>query len=390
MDLAKYAPYMRRAIELAEKGRGRTSPNPVVGAVIVSDGSVIGEGYHERVGGPHAEVNALSRAGERARGATLVVTLEPCSHHGRTPPCADALIAAGVKKVVAGLVDPNPLVAGAGLSRLRAAGIQAEAGLLAEEVGRQNEAYLKFMATREPFVVLKAAVSLDGKIARRSGERTRMSGAKALRWVHEQRGRHDAILVGIGTVLSDDPELTVRLGHESAASPTRVVVDARAELPLESQLVATANRTRTIVAVAGAPEERVAKLREREIEVLDVPGVGLEGGCDLRRLFTELGRREITSVLVEGGSRIIGSLVAEGLIDKYLLLVAPKFVGRGGVELVGAELRDGMASLRITRVGRLGADVLIEAYPAGGRERGAEHNTSTRGAQQQSPARGRV
>mgnify|MGYP000844851779 CR=1 FL=1 len=316
--------YMRRALALARLACGCTSPNPMVGAVIVKNGQVVGEGFHAKAGTPHAEIHALKQAGELARGATLYVTLEPCSHYGRTGPCVQSIIQAGIAQVVVAMTDPNPLVAGRGLQQLRQAGIEVIEGVLAKEAARLNEVFIKWITTKMPFVVLKTAMSLDGKIATSTGDAKWITGPAARRRVHLYRQCYDAILVGIGTVLADDPALTVRLPG-ATKNPLRVIVDSQARTPLTAQVV-TDGKAPTIIAVApDAPPERVAALRATGAEIMVVPRG--YGGIDLRQLLAELGRRQITSVLVEGGSRINGTFFAENLVDKVYWFVAPKFIG---------------------------------------------------------------
>jgi diaminohydroxyphosphoribosylaminopyrimidine deaminase/5-amino-6-(5-phosphoribosylamino)uracil reductase len=357
---------MRRALRLAERARGRTAPNPMVGAVVVSGDESVSEGYHHRAGEPHAEILALRAAGERARGATLYVTLEPCCHHGRTPPCTDAVLAAGVRRVVAATLDPFPKVAGGGVATLRAAGVEVTVGVLEAEARRQNEAFRKAVTGGLPFVTLKAAMTLDGKIATVTGDSRWVTGEVARRHVHRLRDHHDAILVGIGTVRADDPLLTARLPR--ARDPVRVVVDARADLPLNSQIGATLATVRTLVAVTeAAPPSRRDALAAAGAEVLALPADG--GRVDLRALMEALVRRELHSVLVEGGAEIHASLLAAGLVDKVILYVAPKLIG--GREAPGPVGGPGIARmndaipLHDLRVRRFGADLAVEGYVHG-------------------------
>ncbi len=358
--------FMRRALELAARARGKTSPNPLVGAVVVKDGAVVGEGYHRKAGEPHAEVHALEQAGSRARGATLYVNLEPCCHFGRTPPCTEAIIRAGIARVVAATLDPNPLVSGKGVARLREAGISVEVGVLEKEARRLNEVFFKYITTRLPFVTLKAALSLDGKIATAAGESKWITGEEARRFVHELRAQHDAVMVGIGTVLADDPSLTVRL-VETERQPRRIVVDSRLRIPLESQLVRTAREVPTIVAaVAGlAPPEKKDALAARGVAVWELPGD--QGRVDLGALAAALGRAEVTSVLLEGGATLNAAALAAKLVDKLVFFFAPLLIGGrdapgpvGGEGVPRLEEAVKVAELEWRQVGR---DLLVMGYP---------------------------
>ena len=309
--------FMRRALELAEQGTGYTRPNPLVGAVIAKGGEVIAEGYHARYGGPHAEAVALERAGEAARGADLYVNLEPCSHWGKTPPCVDRIIAAGIRRVFIATRDPNPLVNGKGVEKLRAAGIEVVEGVLRKEAERLNEIFFYWIKMKRPFVALKLAMSLDGKIATRSGDSRWITGEGARRRVHELRRRHAAVLVGINTVLADDPELTVR--EVEGPQPLRIVLDSRGRVPLSARVLA--GEARTLVATTAAmPEERERALLERGVEVWRLPA--REGRVDLVALLARLAGEEIDSLLVEGGGEVAWSFLAQGLVQKlYLCLL---------------------------------------------------------------------
>ena len=356
--------YMHRALDLARKGKGRTSPNPMVGAVVVQDGRVVGEGYHAQAGGPHAEAVALEAAVGAARGADLYVTLEPCCHHGRTPPCTDLIISAGIRRVVIPAVDPNPLVSGRGLERLRAAGIVVELGLLSEDATTLNEAFTKFIKTRTPFVILKAAVSLDGKIATRTGDSRWISGERSRHLVHQLRDQVDAVIAGIGTIRCDDPRLTTRLS-EGGRDPIRIIVDGLGPLPLNAKVFQTGSPSPTWLAVgADAPRERLEAMRSRGITVIEAGGS--QGRVRLAHLLKCLGEREVTSVMIEGGEGIFTSAIEEGIIDKVLLFVAPLLVGGKtaptlfggvGIEHLAQALR-----LRRPRIEQLDGDLLVEGY----------------------------
>jgi diaminohydroxyphosphoribosylaminopyrimidine deaminase/5-amino-6-(5-phosphoribosylamino)uracil reductase len=354
--------FMRRALELADHGRGLTSPNPLVGAVLVREGIVVGEGFHRRAGGPHAEVEALAAAGERARGATLFVTLEPCAHWGRTPPCADQVVASGVARVVAAQADPNPLVAGRGLSILREARVQVEVGLLAGEARQQNRAFLTAMRHGRPHVTLKVAMTLDGKIADGQGASRWITGDRARLEAHRLRSEADAILVGIGTVLADDPELTVRLERPWPREPYRVVLDSRARTPLGARMLRTATRDRTLVMVGeSAPQGAVDLLARSGAAV--VSGPASNGRLDLGAVLAELHRREVRALLVEGGAAVHGAFLDAGLVDRVAVFLAPMLLGgRDAPSAVGGR---GLPLAQAARVGALsvralGADLLIE------------------------------
>ena len=317
---------MRHALTLAARGTGFVEPNPLVGAVLVDgERNMIAEGWHERFGGPHAEVNALIAAGERARGSTLFVTLEPCCHYGKTPPCSKAVIAAGVRRVVAAMADPNPQVAGGGLAELRTAGIAVEAGQCEVEARRLVAPFITLTTLGRPFVHAKWAMTLDGKIASRTGHSKWISGHESREIVHALRGRMDAIVVGAGTVRADDPLLTAR--PPAPRTPVRVVVDARGGLAMESQLVRTARETPVLlVTTDGADPVRLRALEAAGVEHLTVRACD-EGRVDLAGLMTELGRRRMTNVLVEGGSALLGSFFDADAIDEIHVFVAPKLIG---------------------------------------------------------------
>jgi diaminohydroxyphosphoribosylaminopyrimidine deaminase/5-amino-6-(5-phosphoribosylamino)uracil reductase len=357
--------WMRRALELAEHGRGAVEPNPLVGAVVVREGRCVGEGWHRRYGEAHAEVNALAAAGEHSRGATLYVTLEPCCHHGKTPPCTDAVRHAGVRRVVAAMSDPFPQVAGKGAELLRAAGVAVELGLCEAEARRLNAPYLKLLATGTPYVHAKWAMTLDGKIATRSGDSKWVSGEAARRLVHEQRGRMDAVVVGIETALADDPLLTAR--PPGPRAPTRVVLDSRLRLPLTSRLVRTAREAPTLVAAAEkADPERAVALEACGVEVLHLPSPG--GRPEVTALLYELGRRRFTNVIVEGGGGVLGAFLDARAIDEFHVFVAPKLVG--GAAALSPVAGQGVATmaeaLRLAgwRVEVVGDDVLLHGWTA--------------------------
>jgi diaminohydroxyphosphoribosylaminopyrimidine deaminase/5-amino-6-(5-phosphoribosylamino)uracil reductase len=349
---------MARAVSLAARGRDTATPNPAVGCVIASAGRVIGEGWHERAGEPHAEAMALAACTESPRGATVYVTLEPCSHHGRTPPCAEALVAAGVARVVAALEDPNPLVRGQGFARLRAAGIAVETGLLAAEATQAHRGFLARMSRGRPWIRIKSAASLDGRIALANGESRWITGVAARRDVHALRAQSCAMLTGIGTVLRDDPELTVR--HVPCfRQPRRVVVDSRLDLPLSARILAG---DPPIVFTASGDSERRSRLEALGVEVVLVPGPG--GKTDLAAVARQLALRGFNEVTVETGAKLNASLLSAGVVDEIVLYLAPMLLGDGAQGLFA--LPD-MASLaeasrpRIVDVRAVGADLRITA-----------------------------
>ena len=355
-------PYMAQALRLAERGLYSTSPNPRVGCVIVRDGVVVGEGWHQRAGEAHAEVNALQQADTAARGATAYVTLEPCSHHGRTPPCTEALLAAGIRRVVAAMADPNPLVAGRGLAQLQAAGVAVDVGLMADEAHELNIGFVSRMTRQRPWVRLKAAASLDGKTALQNGESQWITGPQARQDGHCWRARACAILSGIGTVRKDDPQLNVR-GVDTPRQPLKVIVDSRLELSpaarlLEAGDVLLVSAGQAVAEVA----ERAAALRERGAEILDFPDG--KGRVDLLALLHELARRGLNEVHVEAGSRLNGALLAAGLVDEVLLYLAPCLLGdtaQGLFALPALESLTGKHQLAIRAAERLGDDLRVLA-----------------------------
>ena len=355
--------YLERALGLAERGRGLTSPNPLVGAVVVAGGRILGEGFHEGPGRPHAEIVALEEAGESARGATLYTTLEPCDHFGRTPPCTRAIVGAGIARVVSAMGDPNPVVDGRGFAALEAAGIEVRSGVLAEEAARQNEAYVKHVRTGLPFVTWKMAASLDGKVASRDGTSRWITGEAARADVHRLRAAADAILVGAGTALVDDPSLTVRDPGYRGRPPLRVLVDARGRVPETGDLFDEA--APTMVATTGAaPRERREAWRARGAEVVEYEPEG--GGVPLSQLLSDLGKRDVQSVLLEGGPTLAWSMVEDRAVDKVVLYLAPKLIG--GEDAPGVLGGRGFApiaqamQLRVASFDRVGEDLKVEAH----------------------------
>lgn len=361
--------HMRRALELAALGRGNVEPNPMVGCVIARGAEIIGEGWHRRYGGPHAEVEALGVAGDRAAGATVYVTLEPCCHHGKTPPCTEALIAARVARVVVALRDPFPQVDGGGIAALRAAGIAVDVGVGQSESAELNAPYLKLLRTGRPWLIAKWAMTLDGRIATRAGRSRWISGESSRAVAHQLRGRVDAVLIGRGTAKKDDPLLTARPPGPRVA--VRVVLDSRAALAETSQLVRTARETPVLVAASAAasPDDR-RRLERAGCEVLILPGDSRPERLDA--LLDEMGRRRWTNVLCEGGAELLGSLLDARAIDEVHVFIAPKFVGGAAAPapISGrgvAELADAMA-LSDLRVEPLGEDVYVSGRVARGRD----------------------
>lgn len=353
--------FMRRAIELAGKGAGWVNPNPLVGAMVVREGRIIGQGWHERCGGPHAERNAFAACRESARGATLYVTLEPCCHHGKTPPCTDAVIEEGIARVVVGIADPNPLVAGQGIARLREAGIEVECGVCGEEIRHLNRVFLKYITTRMPWVTFKTAMTLDGKIATHTGDSRWVTGEPARALVQELRQLHPAILAGSGTVAADNPMLNCRLPG-NVRQPVRIVADSRASMAPDANLVTTAKRYPTLLAhTPDAPAKRLRALAEQGVELLACPA--REGHVDCAAMLRALGERGIDALLLEGGGGLAASFMEERLIDEVYAFIAPKFVGgrdaKTPIEGTGFCRMAEALALHHTEVQRVGDDILV-------------------------------
>lgn len=351
---------MARALELAARGLYTTTPNPRVGCVIVREGSVVGEGWHERAGGPHAEVKALAMAATAARGATAYVSLEPCSHYGRTPPCAPALAAAGIGRIVAAMRDPNPEVAGRGFAVLEAAGIKTEWGVLEDEARELNVGFVQRMTHGRPWVRMKIAASIDGKTALENGKSRWITGAEARRDAHAWRARACAVLTGIGTVKDDDPQLTAR-EVDTPRQPLRIVVDSRLETPPAARVL----QGGAWIATARDNRSRSAPLRERGAEIIVLPNAG--GKVDLAALVQELGRRGLNEVHVEAGYRLNGSLLQENLVDELVIYLAPHLIGdvaRGMFHLPALTDLSARRALRIRDVRMVGSDIRVIARPA--------------------------
>ena len=371
--------FMRRALTLARKGEGSVSPNPLVGAVIVREGRIIGEGWHRCCGENHAEINAIRDATETVAGATFFITLEPCSHHGRTPPCAEALIACRPGRVVVGAVDPNPLVSGRGIEALRQSGIETEVGLLEEACRESNRIFFKYIRTGLPYVTLKFAQTLDGRIATASGHSRWISSPPSLRFAHRLRAVHDAILVGADTVRMDNPELTCRLVR--GRNPLRIVVDSGLRLPPDANIFSDGKQT-VAVTTRRAPAENRLLLERKGVEVLEI-GEDPAGRVDLRQLLTVLGKRKISSVLVEGGAAVATAFLKENLVDRLLIVLAPKIVGAGvnAVGDLGIRQMDDALGFSFQRATRCGADLILDArinqeIESGGPPRGSRRGQS--------------
>lgn len=357
--------YMKRSLELAERGAGYTNPNPLVGAVMVKEGRIIGEGYHEIYGGPHAEVNAFRHATEDVKGATMYVTLEPCSHHGKTPPCANAIVEKGIKKVIIGLKDPNPLVAGRGIKILTENGIEVVTGVLEEEGRKQNEIFLKYIITGLPFCIMKTAMTLDGKIAAYTGDAKWITGELSRKYVHQLRHRVAGIMVGVGTVLADDPFLTTRLEHGQGRDAARIIIDSNARIPTEAKVLTLQSNAKTIIAVTDkADSGKIRTLTDKGVEIITTPQKN--GRVDLAFLMKELGERKIDSILLEGGSELNYSALEEGIVDKVNAFIAPKIIGGNSAKTpVGGEGKAYISEatpLKDIDFHRFGDDIMIEGY----------------------------
>ncbi|RKU15176.1 bifunctional diaminohydroxyphosphoribosylaminopyrimidine deaminase/5-amino-6-(5-phosphoribosylamino)uracil reductase RibD [Candidatus Poribacteria bacterium] len=358
--------FMQRALDLARRAKGRTSPNPLVGAVIVKDGKVIGEGYHQKAGTPHAEVHALNAAGEDAKGAILYTTLEPCCHWGRTPPCTAALIRAGIAQVYVAEVDPNPSVAGKGVQQLQNAGIDVHVGILRQDASDLNEVHRKYIQTGRPFVILKTAMSLDGKIATASGESQWITSNASRQRGHEVRDAVDAILVGRGTVARDNPALTTRLQDREGQDAIRIVLDSHGRTRPDARIFNAESEAGVIMAVTPeAPIENVNTLEKAGAEVITVPDA--HSKVCFKSLMEILGKREITSVLIEGGGEINASALAAGIVDKVMCFIAPKLIGGqnapgpiGGVGIQSLTEAVNLQRMSVTPIPE--HDILIEGY----------------------------
>ena len=355
--------FMQMALGLAEKGRGAVAPNPMVGAIIVKDGRIIGSGYHEKFGEGHAEVNAFRSATEAVAGATIYVTLEPCSHYGKTPPCSDKIIEKRIGRVVIAALDPNPLVSGRGVKKLQDAGIEVVTGVLAEESSRLNEIFMKYIVKKEPFVIMKAAMSLDGKIATRTGESQWITGPAARERVHQLRSALTGIMVGVQTVIMDDPQLTSRI--PGGKNPLRIIVDSTLRIPLEAKVLQNQDVAKTLIATTErADRNKAALLEAAGIEILTVPAK--DGRTDLKALMSALGERGIDSILLEGGATLNFSALEADIVDKVQVYIAPKLIGgetaKTPVGGDGIEKLCQAFSVIELKASTVGEDILLEGY----------------------------
>ncbi len=361
--------YMKKALSLAEKGKGFTSPNPLVGAVVVKDNIIIGEGYHEKYGSAHAEVNAIDNAGSECNGATIYVTLEPCNHTGKTPPCTQKILNAGIKRVVMAMSDPNPVAAG-GADYLLQNGIEVVSGICEEEAVKLNESFIKYSTTKKPFVVLKYAATLDGMIATKTGDSKWISGPESRKFVHEIRHYVDAIMVGVDTVKADDPSLTTRLDGVKTKDPRRIILDTRLSIPEEAKMLRIGSNSDTILVSAKLDHtnkklaEKRKRLENMGVSIIEAP---LKNNLiDLNALMEQLGSMRITSLLIEGGSRVIASAMNAGIVDKVFAFFGPKMLGGDdGIPVCrgkGPDLMKDSIALSNINVRLSGNDVMLEAY----------------------------
>ena len=356
---------MKRAIKLAKKGIGYTNPNPLVGAVIVKNDKIIGEGFHEIYGGPHAEVNAFNNAVEDVKGATMYVTLEPCSHFGKTPPCANLIVEKGISKVIIGMKDPNPLVAGKGIEILKDSRIEVEVGILEEDIKKLNEIFIKFITTKKPFCILKTAMTLDGKIASVTGNSKWITNEESRVYVHKLRHQVLAIMVGIDTVIADNPKLTTRLTNKNGLDQIRVIVDTTGRIPLDSNVLNINSEAITIVATTNKINSVMIKaIEEKGAKVMITP---LKAGrVDLENLMIQLGEMNIDSILLEGGSTLNFSALEQGIVDKVIAFISPKIIGgeqaKTPVGGKGIENMGDAIALENINISRFHEDIMIEGY----------------------------
>lgn len=349
--------HMELALRFAEKGKGLTSPNPLVGCIIVKRGRIVGRGYHKKAGTEHAEILALNEAGKKAINSTLYVNIEPCSHWGRTPPCTERIVEAKVREVVIGMEDPNPLVDG--FKELKFRGIKTKIGILEKEAKKLNEVYIKYMKTKRPFVIIKVAMSLDGRIATKTGDSKYITSKEARTYVHELRTEADAVMVGLNTVLRDNPELTPRL--VKGKDPMKIVVDSKLKIPKNCNLMK--DPTKLIIATTNmAPKNEIKKLQQKGINVIITKAQ--KGLVDLQDLVKQLGKHEITSVMIEGGSELNSSAIKAGIVDKILIFAAPKIIGNGlgAIGSLGISKIDKAINLKNPVTRKIGKDLLIEGY----------------------------
>lgn len=353
--------YMQCAIKLARKGKGQVSPNPLVGAVIVKNDRIVGQGYHRQFGGPHAEINAIKNASGNIAGSTLYVTLEPCCHQGKTPPCTESIVAGRISRVVIGTIDSNPLVSCRGLNYLQDNGIEVKTGVLEKECHDLNEIFFHYMETGLPFVTVKYAQTFDGRIATATGQSQWISSAAARKFAHQLRAEHDAVLVGAGTVIKDDPELTVRLVH--GHNPLRVIVDSALKIPATARILQNLSQARTLLATTKiADHPRYRRLARTGVEIISI-ATDRQGNVDLKKLFSALAARGISSVLIEGGAQIITSVLKNDLASRLVAIIAPKILGKG-IEAIGDLRINNLAQakqLSFRKIKRIGSDIMIES-----------------------------
>lgn len=356
--------YMKMALKLSKKGEGAVNPNPLVGAVVVKDGQVLGTGYHKFYGGPHAEVYALEEAGSGAKGADIYVTLEPCSHYGKTPPCAEAIVKAGIKRVIIGAKDPNPLVSGRGIKLLKEKGIEIVTGILEEEARKINEIFIKYITTNRPFTIMKTAMTLDGKIATATGESKWITSEESREYVHKIRNRVMGIMIGVGTAIQDNPLLTTRIKEGNGRNPKAIIVDSTLRIPIDSRILQTIDKREIIVACTKeCNQDKEAKLKDMEVKIVKTPQ-NEDKKVDLKYLIKELGKDGIDSILLEGGGQLNFSALDSGIVDKIMCFIAPKIIGgeraKTPVEGSGVERIKDVISLTNMEYRRIGQDLLIE------------------------------
>lgn len=358
--------YMKLAINIAKKGAGYTSPNPLVGAVVVSNNEIISKTYHAKFGDPHAEVKALSVAGDRAKGATLYVNLEPCCHHGKTPPCTQDIINSGITHVVIGTSDPNPLVNGKGMEELKSNGIKITCGVLEEEAKQLNEFFFKYIVTKKPFVILKAAISIDGKIATKTGDSKWITNEKSRKFVHEMRNKSDAILVGVGTILEDNSSLTTRIKQKKSKDPKRIIIDNLLKVPSGAQIFTQDSLAENIIVTSkNAMQSKIKRLQDIGARVILVDTIK-KNILDLDDMLIKLGKLSITSLLIEGGQGIFTSAILQKIVDKVIIFIAPKIIGgKLAPSLIGGDgildMNDAIM-LHHIKIRRFDNDLMIEGY----------------------------
>ena len=349
---------MELAVKLAEKGKGNVSPNPLVGAIIVKRGSIVGKGYHKKCGCDHAEAMAIKEAAHKAIGSTLYVTLEPCSHWGRTPPCTEKIIEARIREVIIGTKDPNPVVDG--FNELKFRGIKTKVDILDKECKRLNEPYLKWIKTKKPFVVVKSATSLDGKIATKTGSSKYITGREARKFVHQLRTEYDAVMVGSNTVSKDNPQLTVR--HTKGRNPIKIVVDSKLNISSKSNVVKNEPTKLIVATTKKASKSKIKKLQQKGAKILIIDSK--KGRIDLKELMKELGKHEVCSILLEGGAELNSSAIKEGIVDKAMFFISPKLIGDGlgAIGDLGIKKVDSSVKLKNLSYKKIGRDILIEGY----------------------------